>query len=98
MTNSRFGSATKSRKHEKQIRTGFVFSCFRGCFVCLAAFLYALALPPLGAQEPTFRGGTRTVAVYASVTGPDGRLVPDLPRESFTIQDNGKPQPITLFA
>jgi len=50
------------------------------------------------AQEPTFRGANRTVAVYATVTDPDGRLVPDLTRDAFSIQDNGKPQALTLFA
>ena len=38
------------------------------------------------------------MAVYATVTGPDGRLVPDLPRDAFAIDDNGKRQDITLFA
>jgi len=50
------------------------------------------------AQEPTFRGATRTVAVYATVMGADGRLVPDLPRDAFTITDNGKRQELSLFA
>jgi VWFA-related protein len=49
-------------------------------------------------QEPTYRAGNRTVAVYATVTGPDGRLVPDLPRDAFSIHDNGKNEPLTLFA
>lgn len=84
--------ATKPRKHEKQQRFGFVFSWFRGCFVFL------VSLSPLFAQAPTFKAGARTVAVYATVTSPTGRLVPDLPREAFTIYDNGKPQPLTLFA
>ena len=50
------------------------------------------------AQEPTFRGANRTVAVYATVTDQNGRLVPDLTRDAFSIQENGKPQPLTLFA
>ena len=50
------------------------------------------------AQEPTFRGSNRTVAVYATVTDAGGRLVPDLTRDAFSIQDNGKPQTLTLFA
>jgi len=50
------------------------------------------------AQEPTFRGANRTVAVYATVTDQNGRLVPDLARDAFSIQDNGKPQTVTLFA
>ena len=52
----------------------------------------------LVAQEPTFRGATRTVAVYATVAGADGRLVPDLGRDAFSILDNGKPQVLSLFA
>jgi len=50
------------------------------------------------AQEPTFKAGNRTVAVYATVTNAQGRLVADLPRETFTVLDNGKAQPVTLFA
>jgi len=38
------------------------------------------------------------VAVYATVTGADGRLVPDLPRDAFSIFDNGRRQELTLFA
>jgi VWFA-related protein len=50
------------------------------------------------AQEPTFRGNVRTVAVYATVMGADGRLVPDLGRDAFSILDNGRHQNLTLFA
>ncbi len=49
-------------------------------------------------QQPTFRAGTRTVEIYATVTGEDGRLVPDLARDDFEVLDDGKPQPITVFA
>jgi VWFA-related protein len=69
--------------------------------VALSAMLVALVAAALGAQEsqePTFRGGNRTVAVYATVTGADGRLVPDLARDTFSIFDNGKRQEMTLFA
>ena len=52
----------------------------------------------LAAQEPTFRGATRTVAVYATVKEMTGRLVPDLDRSAFTVLDNGKRQELTLFA
>jgi VWFA-related protein len=50
-----------------------------------------------GAQQ-TLRVDARTVAVYATVTDRDGRLVPDLDREAFEVRDNGKPQPITVFS
>jgi len=52
----------------------------------------------LTAQEPTFRGATRTVAVYATVMGSDQRLVPDLQRDAFVITDNGRRQELALFA
>ena len=48
-------------------------------------------------QQPTFKSGARTVAVYATVES-QGRLVPDLTREDFEVRDNGKPQPITVFS
>jgi Ca-activated chloride channel homolog len=67
------------------------FTVWSLCLVCLAAVIAS-------AQEPTFKAGARTVAVYATVTSPEGRLVPDLPRDAFAILDNGKPQPLTLFA
>ena len=50
------------------------------------------------AQEPTFRGATQTVAVYATVQGADGRLVPDLTRDAFSVFDNGRHETLTLFA
>ena len=49
-------------------------------------------------QPPAFVAATRTVAVYATVTNARGRLVPDLSRDDFAIDDNGKRQTLTLFA
>lgn len=49
------------------------------------------------AQQPTFRTGTRTVALYATVIDAQKRLVPDLTQEDFQIFDNDKPQPLELF-
>jgi Ca-activated chloride channel family protein len=53
------------------------------------------ALP--AAQEPTFKASTRIVPVVATVIDQQGRLVPSLDKEEFTILDNGKPQEIVLF-
>jgi VWFA-related protein len=61
--------------------------------VCLAAIGRAT-----DAQEPTFKAGNRTVAVYATVKNADGRLVPDLGRDAFSVFDSGKRQELTLFA
>jgi Ca-activated chloride channel homolog len=49
------------------------------------------------AQQPTFRSGTQFVPLFTTVTDAQGRLVPDLDREQFTILDNGKPQNVTVF-
>src|SRR4051812_16346357 len=49
-------------------------------------------------QQPPFRSGARTVAVYATVTDKAGRLLPDLGRDLFEVRENGKPQPLTVFS
>ena len=49
-------------------------------------------------QQPTFKSGAKTVAVYATVAQKDGRLITDLSRDAFEIRDDGKPQPITVFS
>ena len=52
----------------------------------------------ISAQQPTFKSGAKTVAVYATVSDPKGRLIPDLTREDFEIRDSGKPQALTVFS
>ncbi len=49
------------------------------------------------AQNAVFRSGTRIVSIQATVTDSNGRLVPGLEQEDFTILDNDKPQEITFF-
>src|SRR5215212_7697512 len=49
-------------------------------------------------SQPQFGIANRTVAIYATVTGARGRLVPDLTREDFAVDDNGKRQTLTLFS
>jgi Ca-activated chloride channel family protein len=63
-----------------------------GCLVVV------LGMAVAARQQAPFKSGARTVAVYATVTGPDGRLVPDLTRDDFEIYDNGKLQPVSVFA
>jgi len=63
-----------------------------GC-VAVAALTIAHAQQP-----PKFETTTRTVAVYATVTDAQGRLVPDLTRDSFEIDDNGVRQELTVFS
>jgi Ca-activated chloride channel homolog len=66
-------------------------------FLVIPAFVILAASLVIAQQEPTFRSGTRTVSVIATVLDAQGRLVPDLEQDDFTILDNGKPQTITFF-
>jgi VWFA-related protein len=50
------------------------------------------------APQTTFRTGNRTVAVYATVTDLQGRLVPDLVRDDFEVEDDNRRQTLTVFA
>jgi Ca-activated chloride channel family protein len=61
---------------------------------CVAA---ALATTTLAAQQPTFRAGTETVSLFATVLDAQNRLVPDLGKEDFEVLDNDKVQPLILF-
>jgi len=63
---------------------------------CVAAA--ALAVASAQQQPPTFGTTTRTVAVYATVTDPQGRLAPDLGRDNFEVDDNGVKQELTVFS
>jgi Ca-activated chloride channel homolog len=64
-------------------------------FAGLVAVCVALPSPR---QEQTFRTGTRAVPVYVTVTDAAGRLVPDLGRDDFEVYDNGRLQPLSVFA
>ena len=66
-------------------------SRFVAAIVLLGGGITALA------QQPTFRSDTRTVALYATVTDAQKRLVPDLHQADFEILDNDKLQTIELF-
>ena len=64
----------------------------------LASSLLVLMTAVAAAQQgPTFRSGTRIIPMPTMVTDADGRFVPDLEKEDFTILDNGKVQEIVLF-
>ena len=76
-------------------------TCLRpGVLVVLVALALGtvLAATQTQTQQPSFTAGTRTVAVYATVTNAQQRLITDLSREDFTIDDNGKRQALTLFS
>src|SRR5437016_6782031 len=66
--------------------------------LAVIAIVLGLGVGAAALQQPTFKDIVRTVAVYATVTDSAGRLVPDLGREAFQVDDNGKLQPLTVFA
>src|SRR5437879_3933356 len=49
-------------------------------------------------QPPAAGATTRKVAVYATVTNTQSRLVVDLTRDDFEIDDNGIKQTLTVFS
>jgi Ca-activated chloride channel homolog len=64
----------------------------------VAVLACGLASVSVAGQTPTFLAGVDSVAIYVTVSGSDGRLVPDLPREAFQILDDGRPIATTLFS
>ena len=50
-----------------------------------------------GRQAPSFRTETRLVVLHATVKNGRGELVTNLDQPAFTVFENGKRQPITLF-
>ena len=49
-------------------------------------------------QEPAYRAQLHTVPIYVTVVDATGRLISGLTKTDFEVFDNGKRQPITLFA
>jgi Ca-activated chloride channel family protein len=81
-------------------RTAITGAALLGTVLSGAIVLGPVLVDPIvvgAAQQATFRSGTQFVPVLTTVTDAQGRLVPDLDRDQFTILDNGKPQNISLF-
>ena len=65
-----------------------------------ATILLILTLTSAASAElvhAQFLSRVNEVEVYASVTDAKGRVVKDLPRDTFTVLEDEKPQPITAF-
>jgi Ca-activated chloride channel family protein len=62
-----------------------------------AALAGAMSTVLLARQQPTFKAGTQVVSIFATVTDPQKRLVPNLTQDDFSIFDNEKPQPVIYF-
>jgi len=69
----------------------------RSSLAACTAFAASAAL--LGArQEPRFHAAADVVSIYATVVDDDGRLVTDLTQDDFAIYDDGRLQPMSVFA
>jgi Ca-activated chloride channel family protein len=66
-------------------------------FILTAAIVVVTASVAALGQQATFRSTTSIVPVLATVLDKDGRLIPDLVQQDFTILDNGKPQEVVFF-
>jgi VWFA-related protein len=58
------------------------------CAACAAALLL---------QAPSFHSQTRLVVLQVSVRNARGAVVTDLPRGAFSVYENGKEQPVSVF-
>jgi Ca-activated chloride channel family protein len=67
------------------------------CRFLVVGFLILSSLT-LAAQQAVFRSSVDLIPVYATVTGRDGRFATGLPKDDFTVLDNGTPQEIVSFA
>src|SRR5262249_31724606 len=50
-----------------------------------------------GSQQPIFRAEARLVVLHATVRNGQGELVTHLDKDAFSVYENRKRQPITLF-
>jgi len=62
-----------------------------------AALLLAAALLLVAQEDAVFRSDTRLVLLHATVLDNKGHLVTDLPREAFTVTENGVAQNLRIF-
>ena len=68
--------------------------------ILVAVLLSTCVAPPLCAQQDSgtvFRADTRLVVLHASVVDKRGNLVTNLPKEAFTVYENGVKQELKIF-
>jgi len=66
-------------------------------FTTICAVLATTLVLAAQQETPTFKATTQIVSVPATVLDAQGRLVPNLDQDQFTILDNGKPQDVIFF-
>src|SRR4030095_13638967 len=78
-------------------RMRFSASCSNGTHLAAAVAMSILLTSNVRGQQPIFRAETRLVVLQATVRNSRGELITDLDKDAFTVYENGKRQPITLF-
>jgi Ca-activated chloride channel family protein len=68
-----------------------------GRYVALALVSWPLSWAPEFQEPPTFRAEARLVVVQVTVRNAGGDEVPDLDKDAFTVYEDGKRQPLTVF-
>lgn len=72
------------------------FPAFPALIALVASALFAASRAQ---DQPVFHTApTELVVLPVTVADRDGRFIPDLPAERFTVYDNGRRQPVTLFS
>ena len=99
------GADAEMSGHRARPVAGVFPRAFAGC-ISLALIAAALLLPasrvagqdntqtPQGAKVAV---EVKVVTVYATVRDKKGKIVPDLGREAFSLEEDGRPQTITYF-
>ncbi len=66
--------------------------------VSCVAILSSVTTAAAVGQEPSFSADVNLVLIYANVQDPKGRIIRDLTKENFAIEEDGKPQAIRCFS
>ena len=66
--------------------------------VLVIALVSPASLASSAQERPTFRANSELVVLHVSVRDRGGRYITGLPRESFTVIDDGKPQTLEMFS
>ena len=86
-----------SRRPGHAFRLGQGAPRYAAVFALGVTVLGAAQAPP-GVRAPrTLRSSVEVTAVTVTVRDANGRLAPDLPREAFSVYEDGEPQTITQF-
>src|SRR5678815_731517 len=67
--------------------------------ILVAGSVSLLTSHPLEPQDrPTFKSSSELVVMHVSVRDRSGRYITGLPRDAFTVIDDGKPQTLEMFS